>query len=187
MDNRIREIRQAQGLTLADVAARCAPPTTPQTIGRLETGARALSVRWLTRVAAALGVAPAELVGFADAPGRVPLVATIALDGVRRAGRRDTVATVGEADGAIRFDHGIGDYRAGDLLFCRRVAPDDFAEVLNRDALVVRTGERMAFGRVIVRDGERLLLLPLQPGARQQVVAGPEWAALPVRLLREMR
>ena len=54
--NRIRDVRLAKGWTLADLAAACEPPTTAQTIGRLETGMRGLSVRWLERIAAALGV-----------------------------------------------------------------------------------------------------------------------------------
>ena len=52
----IREVRRAKGLTLHAVAARCDPPTTPQTIGRLETGTRTVSVGWLNRIAKALGV-----------------------------------------------------------------------------------------------------------------------------------
>ena len=40
MLSRIRDVRRAKGLTLADVAERCKPPTTAQTIGRLETGTR---------------------------------------------------------------------------------------------------------------------------------------------------
>ncbi|MGE5722614.1 MAG: helix-turn-helix domain-containing protein, partial [Sphingomonadales bacterium] len=40
MITRIREVRRAKGMTLQDVAGRCDPPTTPQTIGRLETGTR---------------------------------------------------------------------------------------------------------------------------------------------------
>ena len=36
MITRIREVRRARKLTLQDVADRCTPPTTPQTIGRLE-------------------------------------------------------------------------------------------------------------------------------------------------------
>ena len=44
MINRIRDIRKAKNLTLADVAARCTPPTTAQSIGRLETGMRQLSL-----------------------------------------------------------------------------------------------------------------------------------------------
>ena len=54
MINRIRDIRREKHLTLADVAARCAPPTTAQTIGRLETGTRNLSLVWMNRIAAAL-------------------------------------------------------------------------------------------------------------------------------------
>ena len=40
MITRIREVRRARKLTLQEVADRCDPPTTPQTIGRLETGTR---------------------------------------------------------------------------------------------------------------------------------------------------
>jgi transcriptional regulator with XRE-family HTH domain len=40
MITRIREVRRARGMTLDDVARRCTPATTPQTIGRLETGTR---------------------------------------------------------------------------------------------------------------------------------------------------
>ena len=62
MINRIRDIRKERGLTLADVAERCSPPTTAQTIGRLETGMRQLSLTWMNRIAAALGVEPELLV-----------------------------------------------------------------------------------------------------------------------------
>ena len=56
MITRIREVRRARKMTLQDVADRCQPPTTPQTIGRLETGTRTVSVGWLNRIAKALGV-----------------------------------------------------------------------------------------------------------------------------------
>src|SRR3546814_3169357 len=62
----IREIRKAKGLTLDDVAKRCDPPTTAQTIGRLETGTRTVSVGWLNRIAKALGVQSADLVRMPD-------------------------------------------------------------------------------------------------------------------------
>lgn len=58
----IREVRRAKGLTLAEVAERCNPPTTAQTIGRLETGTRTVSVGWLNRIAKALDVDAADLV-----------------------------------------------------------------------------------------------------------------------------
>lgn len=66
MITRIREVRRAKGLTLADVGARCVPPTTAQTIGRLETGTRTVSVDWLNRIAAALDVTAADLVELPD-------------------------------------------------------------------------------------------------------------------------
>ena len=40
----------------------CDPPTTAQTIGRLETGTRTVSVGWLNRIAKALGVEAQDLV-----------------------------------------------------------------------------------------------------------------------------
>ena len=62
----IREVRRAKGLTLEEVAQRCDPPTTPQTIGRLECGTRTVSLPWLRRIAAALDVEPADLVKLPD-------------------------------------------------------------------------------------------------------------------------
>ena len=64
MITRIREVRKAKGLTLAQVGALCDPPTTAQTIGRLETGTRTVSVNWLNRIALALGITSAELVAL---------------------------------------------------------------------------------------------------------------------------
>jgi transcriptional regulator with XRE-family HTH domain len=51
MITRIRDVRRAKKMTLQDVADRCQPPTTPQTVGRLETGTRTVSVGWLNRIA----------------------------------------------------------------------------------------------------------------------------------------
>ena len=62
MINRIRDVRKQKRMTLADVAVRCTPPTTAQTIGRLETGMRNLSLDWMNKIAAALGVEPELLV-----------------------------------------------------------------------------------------------------------------------------
>src|SRR3954454_23639710 len=68
MITRIREVRRARGMTLDDVARRCEPPTTPQTIGRLETGTRTVSVGWLNRIARALGVEAQDLVEGGETP-----------------------------------------------------------------------------------------------------------------------
>jgi len=62
MINRIRDFRKQKGWTLAKLAAACEPETTAQTIGRLETGTRTLSVKWMERIAAALHVDAEALV-----------------------------------------------------------------------------------------------------------------------------
>src|SRR5437870_11112069 len=67
MITRIREVRRARGMTLDDVARKCEPPTTPQTIGRLETATRTVSVGWLNRIADALGVEAQDLVQAGEA------------------------------------------------------------------------------------------------------------------------
>ena len=183
----IREVRRAKGLTLDDVAQRCVPPTTAQTIGRLETGTRTVSVGWLNRIAAALEVDAADLVRLPDRP---EIAVAAILDGAgAQAPRRD--ATVVPPRGepglvAVTVSGGIGDYRAGDEIWCARLAPHEFAGALNRDVLVPRPAGRFVFGRLIGREEGKLHLLPLGAGARQQVIADPAWIARAVRLVRAL-
>lgn len=61
--NRIAELRQAAGLTMASLAKLAG--TNPTTINKLEKGEIKLSLEWMGRLGAALDVAPADLV----APG----------------------------------------------------------------------------------------------------------------------
>lgn len=183
----IREVRRAKGLTLQDVASLCNPPTTPQTIGRLETGTRTVSVGWLNRIADALGVAAADLVQL---PDRADLpVAAILGAGEAHAPRREAVVVPAQATPnlvAVLVEAGIGDYRSGDEIWCERLAPEDYVRALNRDVLVPRPAGRFIFGRLIGREGDRLLILPPGAGARQQVVTDPAWLAVAVRLVRAL-
>jgi len=87
----IREVRRAKGLTLEEVAQRCAPPTTAQTIGRLETGTRTVSVAWLNRIAAALDVDAADLVRLPDRPD-IAVAAMLDASGAQALRRPATVA-----------------------------------------------------------------------------------------------
>ena len=57
---------------------------------------------------------------------------------------------------------------------------------LNRDVLVPRPAGRFLFGRLINRDQEKLQILPLEAGGRQQVVANPAWIAAATRLVRAL-
>lgn len=183
----IREIRRAKGLTLADVAARCVPPTTPQTVGRLETGTRTVSIDWLNRIADALGVTAADLVKLPDRVD-VPVAARLDGDGAHAPLQGSVAAPPRPAQGmvAVAVTGGVGDYRAGDQLWCEMLGPEDFGRALNRDVLVPRSAGRFAFGRLIDRDGARLQLLPPDPGARQLVVPDAPWLALPATLIRSL-
>jgi transcriptional regulator with XRE-family HTH domain len=189
----IREVRRAKGLTLDEVAQRCVPPTTPQTIGRLETGTRTVSVGWLNRIAAALGVEAADLVTLADRP-EIAVAAVLDGGGALEPRKPAHVAPPkGEAGMvAVSVAGGIGDYRAGDEIWCRALAPEAYAVALNRDVLVPRPAGRFLFGRLIGREepaggqAGKLHLLPLGAGARQQVVADPPWIGCAVQLVRAL-
>lgn len=187
MITRIREVRRAKKMTLQDVADRCEPPTTPQTIGRLETGTRTVSVGWLNRIAAALGVEAADLV---DLPERedLPLAALLGSDGAQ-APRRPGLALPPRPEPgmiAVAVTAGIGDYRSGDEIWLERVGPDEFARALNRDVLIPRPAGRFFYGRLIGREDGKLHVLPLGAGQRQSVVADPPWLGIAVRLVRNL-
>jgi transcriptional regulator with XRE-family HTH domain len=190
MINRIRDIRRQMGLTLAEVAARCTPPTTAQTIGRLETGTRNLSLAWMNRIAAALDVEPELLLRGEDSE-QPRLVARLTESGAEAltAPADAILPTALGGDGplvAMAVEASAGEYRAGDQLWLREVQPDDFARQLNRDVLVPRPGGRFAFGRMIDRDETRIALLPPGPGQRQTVIEHPPWIAAAEMLVRKL-
>src|SRR5437868_14300476 len=115
MITRIREVRRARGLTLDDVARRCQPPTTPQTIGRLETGTRTVSIGWLNRIAKALAVEAQDLVEGSD-HAELKVVALLGPGGAAAPRRAAIVVPprVEQGQAAILVSGGVGDYRAGD-------------------------------------------------------------------------
>jgi transcriptional regulator with XRE-family HTH domain len=187
MITRIREVRRARGMTLDDVARACDPPTTPQTIGRLETGTRTVSVGWLNRIARALGVDAQDLVEGGETSELK--VAAVLGSGGATAPRRAAVVVpprVDEGQVAVIATAGLGDYRSGDEIWCDLLQPGDYARALNRDVLVPRPAGRFLFGRLINRDEEKLQILPLEAGGRQQVVANPPWLGVATRLVRNL-
>lgn len=185
MITRIRDVRKAKGLTLEEVAARCAPPTTAQTIGRLETGTRTVSVKWLNRIAEALGVAASDLVDLPENPA-LPVAALVGLDGATAPNRALTLVPPTAPSGAVGIvmQATLGEYRAGDELWCERLSPDRFARALNRDILAPRAGGRFVFGRLIDQENGTLHILPPGMGQRQTVIPNAPWIALPTRLIR---
>ena len=187
MITRIREVRRARGMTLDDVAKQCDPPTTPQTIGRLETGTRTVSVGWLNRIAAALGVEAQDLVEGGEASD-LKVAALLGPNGAT-APRRAAIVVAPKASGgqlAIVVTGSVGDYRAGDEIWCESLALEEYVQALNRDVLIPRPAGRFLFGRLINRDDGKLQILPLEAGGRQQIVANPPWLAVATKLVRNL-
>ena len=193
MLNRIRDIRKAKGLTLADLAAACDPATTAQTIGRLETGTRQLSLAWMNRIAAALEVDPASLMRAETGQG-AQIVAELvaagaqALTAPRAAVLPSELAETPDAPAplVLAVSESVGEYRPGDLVWLRQLAPDETQSAINRDCLVPRPGGRFAFGRLIDRRGTLVGLLPPGAGQKQVVVDNPAWIAVAIMLVRPL-
>lgn len=200
MIERIRAIRQQKGMTLADVARACRPPTTAQTIGRLETGARNLSLDWMNRIAAALDVDAASLFSAeTKEPARV--IAQLGSSGPSLLNTPQDILPPGEIDPLARWvvlaiEIPFGEYREGDKIWMRhldfRPVPVSTGALVNHDILVPLPAGRLAFGRLIsiVHDARdevtRVTLLPM-PGHRPPVsVEDPDWIALAETLVRTL-
>lgn len=190
MINRIRDIRKEKGWTLADLAEACDPPTTAQTIGRLETGMRNLSIKWMDRIAAALTIEP-ELLIRSEAGAHPQVVAVLNENGADalRIPRDAILAT--ELGGTmplivLSVEASSGEYRPGDQLWLRQIDPEDAQQAINRDVLVPRKGGRFAFGRLIDRQGKMVGILPPGAGQKQQVVDDPAWLAIAEMLVRKL-
>jgi transcriptional regulator with XRE-family HTH domain len=190
MINRIRDIRREKGMTLADLAEACDPPTTAQTIGRLETGMRNLSLKWMDRIAAALGVDP-EMLVRSEASEQAQVVAMLGTEGPEELARpRDALLPTDlGGDGplmVLTVEAATGPYLPGDQIWLRQITPGDASRAINRDVLVPRKGGRFAFGRLIDRQGSLVGLLPPGTGQKQQVVDDPAWIGVAEMLVRSL-
>lgn len=190
MINRIRDIRKQKAMTLAEVAAACKPVTTAQTIGRLETGMRNLSLVWMNRIGKALDVDPQSLVKD-ESHGAPQIIARLTESGAESLSKpRDAILPTelveGDALICLAVETSQGEYRSGDQLWMRRFDPDDAGLMINRDVLAPRSGGRFAFGRMIDRKGTLVGLLPPGLGQRQIVIDGPAWLAVAEMLVRKL-
>jgi len=188
--NRIRAIRKDKGMTLAELAEACVPPTTAQTIGRLETGMRNLSLKWMDRIAGALGVEP-EMLVRSEGGAHPQVVARLLGSGPEalETPRDAILATDLGGDGmlvVLTVEESTGEFRPGDQLWLRQIDPDDAGRAINRDVLVPRPGGRFAFGRLIDRQGSLVGVLPPGSGQKQQVVDAPAWIAVAEMLVRKL-
>ncbi len=166
---------------------RCVPATTAQTIGRLETGTRTVSVKWLNRIAAALGVTASDLVDMPDSAS-IPVLVLLTPEGAVAPTRPMTLVPPPVPNGAIgiRVQATFADYRAGDEIWCEQYGPDRFSRALNRDIVAPRPGGRFMFGRLIDHDEEILRIIHPGTGQRQVVINRAPWIAIPIRLIRAL-
>ncbi|WFL77506.1 helix-turn-helix transcriptional regulator [Altererythrobacter arenosus] len=190
MINRIRDIRKQKGMTLAELAEKCVPPTTAQTIGRLETGMRNLSIKWMDRIGAALEVDP-ELLVRSDESEQPMVVAALRTHGPEALTkqREALVPTELAGDGALlvlAVEESVGEFRPDDMIWLRQISPEDAPKAINRDVLIPRPGGRFYFGRLIDRQGDFIGVLPPGSGQKQQVVEGPPWIAVAEMLVRKL-
>ena len=87
---------------------------------------------------------------------------------------------------AVTVSSSVGNYRAGDEIWCDMLDAEDIGRAMNRDVLVPRAAGRFLFGRLINRDSDKLQILPLEGGGRQQIVSNPPWVAVASRLVRNL-
>jgi transcriptional regulator with XRE-family HTH domain len=190
MKTRIREIRRQRGMTLQQLAESIRPePTTPQTIGRLETGIRTVSLDWLTRIAQALDCHVSDLLELPERP-EIPLLGQAGAQGVvspSAAGMVD-VAPAALNPVAVRISAPAGPYAAGDLLVCDRYEGADMDNALGHDAVAATTEGHTLLCRVIrgTADGT-YTLVSLEPGGRVFHDARLAWAAAVKTLFRTIR
>ena len=155
---RLREIRKAKGLTLQQVAERVRPtPTTAQTIGRLETGMRTLSIEWVEKIAAALEVDPAELLALPEG-GDLMVSGAVSADGSVRDAAKQVVAwrLAARSPIAVRI-----------TVVCNRLDAGEMARAIGTDGLAEDTSGRRYFAKILAGGGPgRFTLAPLAPVGR---------------------
>jgi transcriptional regulator with XRE-family HTH domain len=66
--NRIRELREAKGMTQVELAKRA--NVTPSALNKVEMGKRGLDQQWMERIAGVLGCSPADLLPDSQNPDR---------------------------------------------------------------------------------------------------------------------
>jgi transcriptional regulator with XRE-family HTH domain len=164
IQSRIREIRKRKGLTLQQLAERAS--TTAQTIGRLETGMRTLSIKWVDRIAKALGAEAAELLALPEEEDIAIAAEWSPKAGVKKGsfGALAVRLSVREPM-ALRLRGPLGDFRAGDLLVFDRKA-EDLSAAAGKFVLAEDGRGKLLLGRIVAgaKAGQYFLVPEGGPG-----------------------
>ena len=181
--SRIREIRKSKGLTLQDVADRIG--TTAQTIGRLETGMRTLSIKWVRRIAEALETDPGELLALSGA-GDIDITGSILANGGVKSATTTSIALRFSPDShiALQMGESLGPYNKGDTLVFRRLDIEKWETALGNDCIVEGADGNLLIGRLASIDGSTATLMGLAAGIPPQTVKNISGVALLTTLIR---
>jgi transcriptional regulator with XRE-family HTH domain len=101
--NRIRELREAIGMSQAELARRI--NVTPPALQKVECGTRGLDQQWMRRIAPVLGVTPADLLPIEDNPWALEPAERELIDSYRHAGDDDREKLMKVADVVLGFKH----------------------------------------------------------------------------------
>lgn len=180
MQSRIREIRKSKGLTLMQVAAKA--NTTAQTIGRLETGMRKLSVDWVKIIARALEVDPSELLSLPEG-GDIPIEGEVTIErGVlNKAIGILALRVAAQNPVALKISQNIGAYLKGDTLVFENRDSEILENALGTDCLVTLKDDTRHFVKLAEVKGRKVTLAPIT--TRGVVIKGEAKSAAPLATL----
>lgn len=184
---RIREFRKLRGLTLKQLADKI--NTTPQTTQRLEVGNMTVSTSWLEKIARALQVEPADLLGTRSTR-EIQMIGRIDESGRVSRGTLEPASFVHmevPADDpiAVRLDVGVGRFEAGEVLIANRFRAEDIENAHGLDCIVAVADGPVLLRRVVRgRASGQWTLIPHGNGGEVQYDRSLTWAARIVMSLR---
>jgi transcriptional regulator with XRE-family HTH domain len=179
MQTRIREFRKLRGMTLKELADKIS--TTPQTVQRLETANMTVSTDWLEKIARALLVEPADLLGTRSSR-EIQLIGRIGDQGrvTRSQQEQNSIIHLDvPADNPIaaRLDMRIGYFESGTVLIANRFRTEDMDNAHGVDCLVSVSDGPVLLRRLIRGRNSGWTLIPLDNGMEVQYDQRIDWAA----------
>ena len=179
--NRIREIREAHGLSGIQLAKLA--ETSVQQIYRLEMGDRKLTLQWMKRIADALKVNEYELLGESRPDVTTALVLGLLhnFDDIAPLESPRAITGPTEAFSFIAVEVPEGSlqtrYRKGDVLFARETLSSSIDDILDCECLVREAADRRYRLKVVLRRLEGSTLEVCNPGAYERSIGQFSWVS----------
>jgi DNA-binding Xre family transcriptional regulator len=166
-------------MTLKELADKIS--TTPQTVQRLETANMTVSTDWLEKIARALLVEPADLLGTRSSR-EIQLIGRIGDQGrvTRSQQEQNSIIHLDvPADNPIaaRLDMRIGYFESGTVLIANRFRTEDMDNAHGVDCLVSVSDGPVLLRRLIRGRNSGWTLIPLDNGMEVQYDQRIDWAA----------